>query len=331
MKNRVFKLFVILSFPVIAGALILSSCSKEGPAGVDGDVTCIVCHNTTNMDQINASFDTSIHGIGPTAARGASVGCAKCHAHQGFVETVATGRDTSAASIAIPLAFTCETCHAGHVSFDFENDGQDYALRTTEPVPLIMDGRTTVIDLGNNGNLCLNCHQPRRAAPTADAEGNYNITSSHYGPHHGPQGTILAGVGGYEFAGSEAYPTTNSAHMNTGCSTCHMADVVGDTGGHTFFPNVTGCTDCHADATSMDIGGKMTEMEDLLNELALLLVDKGVLAGEVGAYHVVTGVFPVDVAAAFYNWDMVYEDRSEGVHNIAYTFALIQNSIEAMQ
>jgi len=336
MRKTSLKLFTIMSMAIIAGALIISSCTKEGPqgpAGVDGNVTCLACHTDANMDVINASFATSSHGQGNYAGyAGRRNDCARCHSHQGFVETHASGRDTTAADIAIPLAFTCKTCHAGHVSFDFENDGQDYALRTTAAVPLTMFGNTTVVDYGTNSNLCLKCHQPRRPAPVADAEGNFNITSSHYGPHHGPQGTLLEGVGGYEFAGSEAYPTDYTTHRGTGCTTCHMAEVDGDTGGHTFLPNLNGCTDCHASATDFDIGGKMTEMDALLAELAGILIEKGVLAGDATeGYHVVKGLFPVDVAAAFYNWDMVYEDRSHGVHNVAYTMALIKNTLEAMR
>lgn len=344
MRKRTYKLLTFLSFLIIAGALIFSACVKEGPAGpagkdgndgtdgVDGNVTCLECHTLANMDKINESFAMSSHGQGNFAGyAGGRNGCAKCHSHQGFIETQATGRDTTATGFSIPLAFTCETCHSGHVSFDFENDNQDYALRTTAPVSLLMDDHTTVVDFGNNGNLCLSCHQPRRAAPVADSLGNYTITSSHYGPHHGPQGTILEGIGGYEFAGPEAYPTSYSTHRTTGCTTCHMAETSGDTGGHTWIPNVNGCTACHSDATSLDINGKITAMEGLLHELALLLVDKGVLGEEEGEFHVVRGTFPVEVAAAFYNWDMVFEDRSNSVHNVAYTTALIKNTIAAMK
>lgn len=348
MKKATFKLFTVLITIIIGAAMIFSACEgpegaagadgmdgsngSDGTDGVDGNVTCLACHTLANMDQIEASFAMSSHGQGNYAGyAGGRNGCAKCHSHQGFMETTATGRDTTATGFSIPLAFTCETCHSGHVSFDFENDGPDYALRTTAPVPLLMDGNTTVVDFGNNGNLCLICHQPRRPAPVDDGEGNFNITSSHYGPHHGPQGTLLEGVGGYEFAGPEAYPTTTTSHRTAGCTTCHMAEADATTGGHTFLPNISGCTACHADATSMDINGKMTEMENLLDELAVILVEKGVLSGDHGDYHVVKGVFPVEVAAAFYNWDMVFEDRSNGVHHVAYTTALIKNTLDAMK
>ena len=49
---------------------------------------------------------------------------------------------------------------------------------------------------GGAGNLCGNCHQPRRAIADADADGNIEITSTHWGPHHGPQTAVLLGIGG---------------------------------------------------------------------------------------------------------------------------------------
>ena len=40
-------------------------------------------------------------------------------------------------------AVTCTTCHDTHKSFDFENDGNDLALRALDPVTLITDGTVT--------------------------------------------------------------------------------------------------------------------------------------------------------------------------------------------
>ena len=39
----------------------------------------------------------------------------------------------------------------------------------------------------------------------------FRITSTHYGPHHGAQANVFAGVGFAEIAGSIAYPAAGSA------------------------------------------------------------------------------------------------------------------------
>ncbi len=183
--RKITKLFVLAFFALI----VASSCVKEGPMGpggldgadgangadgsdgtngVDGNVTCLACHSKANMDAVNAEYETSTHGMSGMMYNGQTVyiyagagesrkDCAVCHTHEGFVETQFTGRDTLTAALDAPTRIGCETCHGGHVSFDFENDGQDYALRTTAPVELAIaaDGDQPV-NVSPTSNLCIN-------------------------------------------------------------------------------------------------------------------------------------------------------------------------------
>jgi hypothetical protein len=248
--------------------------------------------------------------------------CAICHTAQGFQERVETGLDTIAAGLLLPDHIDCEACHDFHQTLDQTNEGPDYALRTKDPVSLIMTNHTTMIDFGNESNLCANCHQPRSAGPTPDANGNAKVTSSHYGGHHGPQSTVVAGIGGYEVAGLTAYPEAEStAHFKSAtCVVCHMHNQ-----NHTFEPSLDACKECHDDITSFDYKGVQTEVEGLMEQLKEKLVSKGLLTD---AGSAVVGTYPVDQVGALYNFLMIEDERSEGVHNPDYVKALLRNSIE---
>lgn len=352
MKLReILKLFAIAALVLF----VIPACVKEGPPGLDGtngtngtdgangadgaDGTafCLNCHNDTKMDAVTAAWETSVHGTSGVMYNGqftyeyAGLGdgrkeCAVCHTQEGFIERITTGNLAVENALTTVHAIGCDACHSGkHVTFDVENDGPDYALRTTSAVNVIIDSLNT-IDLGGPSNLCVNCHQAREAYPEPDGDGNFNISSTHWGPHHGPQGNLIVGRIGYQFSGSVDYPSTGNtatAHARQGCTTCHMED-----GDHTFHPAVDACTKCHDGATDFDINGFQTEIVGLLAQLESKLEEKGVMTnGSVNA----PATYTVDLARAYYNYILVEEDRSEGVHNPAYIKALLQNTIEAIQ
>ena len=307
----------------------------DGKDGADGNVTCLNCHTTAKKEAITAQYEMSVHGLSPHAGSPTYIyagagesrkDCAICHTHEGFVEVMFTGRDSIAQALAAPTRIGCETCHSKHVSFDFTADGQDYALRATKPVNLIMDERS--IDFGSSTNLCVNCHQPREGAPKADANGNFYISSSRYGAHHGPQSTLLDGIGGYEVGTGYPGRGTHAHRKNADCTTCHMHQYKDQHGGHTFKVSVAGCTACHSSATSLDVKGVQTEVAALMTELKGLLVAKGVIT-TTGSRKV--GTFPINVAGAAYNYNLIEEDRSMGVHNPVYIKKILQNSIAAMK
>ncbi|MCW0481972.1 hypothetical protein [Gaoshiqia sediminis] len=325
---------------------MLPSCVKEGPPGLDGAngkdgvdgvdgqdgqdgiVSCVACHNLTTRDAITSAWAVSKHGIGATAARSSTASCAPCHSHEGFVNFI---NNPGAAPVAIsnPGSISCATCHTNHNSFDFENDGADYALRTNAAVKMIMyDDPTKVLDFQNSSNMCVNCHQSRPVSPALapDADGNYSIANYRFGPHHGPQGNLLEGVGGYELAGGVQYPGTKShphRKSTNACVTCHMHE-----GDHTFKASLASCTDCHGTIDNFNVNSVQTEVHELMEELAELLVTAGALDAD---RNIIAGTYPIEVAGAVYNWKTIEEDRSMGVHNPAYIKALLTNSIEALQ
>ena len=99
------------------------------------------------------------------------------------------------------------------------------------------------------------------------------------------------------------------------------------------------CDSCHVGADSYDFTADMdydhdgdtlgfqSEMLGMLDSLKTLLYNAGVLDD---SYEPIDTTVSADVAGAVYNYLIVEEDRSEGVHNFKYESGLILSSIEYM-
>jgi hypothetical protein len=274
-------------------------------------------------------------------------------------------------------SISCTGCHDmdnGHRSFDFATDGNDYSLRTLDPVALLISeeaGQELIIDITNSSdelgrsNTCVNCHQPRGAAPAfAAADSKIMFTSeARFEGHHGVQSTLFEGIQGAEIAGDIAYPVKGSSphRKNSSCVNCHMSESSdASTGDHTWNPTLDACNKCHTGTTAYDRNGFQTET------LANVATIKALLANITGQKIAVTGqdadgkdiyegVFEADGVTpvmftgltsngriqpgiydygdyqAYWNFNFIEEDLSEGVHNPDYTEALLLNSIQHLQ
>lgn len=342
MKNKISTITLLGGFALlIAGGIFFNSCEgPAGPPGIDGqdgidgidgsdgtegvagNAVCLTCHNVAMKSAITAEYKLSVHaGASSVGYAGGRNDCAKCHSHEGFVETVWTGLDTTAAKIPLPQAIQCKTCHEFHISLDFENE-PNHAIRQMNPVTLLAGGE--VVEFTNvESNLCMNCHQARKG-PADDADGSAIVeVTSHYGPHHGPQANFLNGLSGYEFG---VVLSTKGVHESgASCVACHMTPGGAETGGHTWHPDVDACTTCHADATDFDVNGVVTEIEGLLADLQAALFTAGMV--DVDGHAIEKVSYQADSVGALWNYLLIEEDKSGGVHNPAYAKALLTNSI----
>jgi hypothetical protein len=74
-----------------------------------------------------------------------------------------------------------------------------------------------------------------------------------------------------------------------------------------------------------------TEVQAMLDELGDKLVAAGVLSENSPDGHPTVEEAPENVALALFNWIYVaHEDKSLGVHNPAYTKALLQAGLDAL-
>ena len=337
------KNFKLISFLIIiATGLLFVQCTTDpiaGPAGEDGidgvdgtdgldgasgTTECASCHNIATSEAVHASYLFSGHAAGGAVGyAGSRASCAQCHSNEGYIDYVTYGA-TNEEGYTSPTPISCTTCHDTHKTFDFENEGYDFALRRIAPVELIADNTYTINYNGTSSN-CAQCHQPRRSPPVADEDGNFAVTSSHWGPHHGPQSTLLEGIQGAEIAGSIEYlpPQSHPHRKGASCVSCHMGESSGETDGeHTWIPTATACTTCHGDNAPDGVAGLQEDLETLHQ----LLEDAGILNGG----HPHEGTYPINVAEGAWNYLLIIEDASNGTHNPTYAKALVQNSIEAL-
>lgn len=339
------KIKSLFQLALIATVLLFTvpSCVKEGPVGpagadgtngvdgTNGTATCLDCHAGPNMQKKKAEFYMSEHSLGAVAVEveGGRSGCSACHSHEGFVAYATTGLTT--AVINKPSAWECSTCHGIHTSFE----AKDYALRLVAPVKSNIDA-TYNFDFKNNSNICVNCHQARTAEPNIAKPGTTFAVTSRIGPHHGPQGNLVAGVGFAEIPGSVAYPVAGtSKHFTPACTGCHMAASTKAQGGHSLIPSLEACNTCHGTSeTDYNHGGKQSDVAAKMILLRDKLVEKGLVVKTtvdgVDSYAPKAGTVPMVQAQALYNYFGLVDDRSEGVHNPPYISALLTNTLEAL-
>ncbi len=107
-------------------------------------------------------------------------------------------------------------------------------------------------------------------------------------------------------------------------------------GDHTLAASTAGCQSCHAGLATLDRNDVQTEIEALSDELKDLLLAAGLLESVVDEEGVVEvhpnpGTYPEGQAGALWNWMIVYEDNSIGIHNPSWTKAILEKGIELMQ
>jgi hypothetical protein len=309
---------------------------EDGTPGVSGNAACIYCHNLGTKARVEEEYMESGHYAAATLeGEGTRTSCGVCHSNEGFQIRMHTGVDALTEELVYATKISCGTCHDFHETLDQDTtsyDGLDFALRIKDPVELFMYRTASLplvtVDFESNSNLCLQCHQARRSwdGYAADIVGDSLAQgSTHFGPHPSGQGTMLAGYGGFEVDGNVPYPDPMSTtHAKGGaCVKCHMNEQ-----NHSTEPSLDGCNtaDCHdGGVSSFDHQGKQTEIANLLEELHGKLVTAGLLDVD---GNQLTGTFLADYVGALYNYSMVEEDFSHGIHNYGYARALLQNSID---
>ncbi len=327
---------------------LVSGCERKvvNQASNDANTTCFMCHNGDGrIETADAQWRNSLHGSGRLTFDTNRSGCSACHTQPGFIEQVNTG-GTASAPYANITAIGCHTCHMPHESGNLD-------LRTTAAVALL-DGST--FDHGE-ANLCASCHHSRLAVSViADAGDSISLTSSRWGPHHGPQGDLINGTNAYEYAGV-TYPTSSphAAAITNACIGCHMGSAVIEegykVGGHSWnmvdaadesINLADNCVACHESmpegaasydemTVSVNWNGADTTVNCqsfivfLSDSLQTLLVADSLLTS---SGSVITQTVEAGKAGAIYNLKFIQEDRSEGIHNYPYSLALLTSAID---
>ena len=139
-------LSMFCSVAMVVSLIVISACTKEGPAGpagkdgtngedgingTDGTATCGVCHdNSEGVETKIAQWGKSKHAIGGTNFENGTT-CAPCHTSQGFKEVILTDSTGVVASPMDPANINCYTCHKIHDTYA----AADWELRKTTASP----------------------------------------------------------------------------------------------------------------------------------------------------------------------------------------------------
>ena len=305
---------------------------------------CAYCHDEGTHHFFPTQYNASVHANPTTLDEGSRTSCAPCHSGSGFVQWIKGGKNALTKAPA-EEKISCAVCHDPHDATNL------YQLRT---LTATLANGVTISNIGT-GALCMNCHQARREA-VSYTDDYLNNLSSHYGPHHGPQGDMIAGTNAINFGWK--FPTSPHMQAAEGCIACHMATAganadgsIQQFGSHslnmvdpaTGNDNVAACAPCHgtigthfsdkkfyvngnADLDKDGVAnGLQIEIQGMLDSLAMYLPPVGQLDVSVND----SSVTLLQAQAAF-NYFFVEEDRSLGIHNPQYAYSILAVTLQKL-
>ncbi len=316
---------------LVGDARIVSSLSSA---------SCGVCHDDDHYHVYPSQWRVAGHSNLPPYPAGNRTDCQGCHNGAQFIQFVKGQTITRQPAVDI----TCAVCHDPH---DATNPDQLRAMNAT-----LANGQT--LTEGGKGLLCMNCHQSRR-----DAKTYTNSAKPHYGPHYAPQADMLLGTNAVTF-GKTLPSSPHLAALEDACVDCHMyeAGAYGEhdeagnlttAGMHSFsmvskdgVDNVAACEDCHGNVGETfdekkfyvngdaDLDGDGTE-EGLQEEVHGLMDELGSLLPSDDPHADVDSTWTLTELKATFNHRLVYYDHSYGIHNPAFTVALLKVTIQALK
>lgn len=252
-------------------------------------------------------------------------GCVVCHDGGAFA-----GQLTEQAAIERDffIAVDCRACHIGR--------GQELMEAGTVDIPTAQNVQA------GTGAQCLACHNERKVPDITERSA----------PHYSSQAGVYTATGGIRVEGFEYGSTTAHAQVENACVRCHMTEGNQDFASHTFqVDNVAAaCGQCHEGIETANLTAKNDydgdgETKGLQEEVAGLLGMVEEAIGEAldgGSFETGGGQILFKNAAgeeievenevyqAAYNYTLVRQDGSLGVHNPIFTVQLLQQSYKAL-
>jgi hypothetical protein len=320
--------------------------------------TCNQCHNAiidgavSGKHNLGAYWLASAHATMSNSAlptgHATSASCEPCHTGTGFVKfqnnKTTPGYSAPADYADGANAVTCAVCHDSHSA---ANPNQ---LRTVSVDSLVNGYKPTI---GGKGQLCMNCHHERSnvaKSVTATAP-MYGFAKSRFGAHHSPQADIFLGQDAYQYGQNLSVQTHGI--VGDACVTCHMPTLTNGSSVHSSHAmtmdsaGVNGCKTCHPTATdiasiktrNMDYDGNgkvegfQTEVAGLLAQLkAKLPLDATgePMTGYATAADSLKIANKPNVVQGIWNYYLVKNDGSMGVHNPQYVVAILKASIGSL-
>lgn len=269
--------------------------------------------------------------------------CIRCHDAVGYINfTKGKGTDTQGMVEAQHIAITCATCHDPH------GNSNEYSLRSTPSGSDTLANGYRYSGVGT-AEVCMNCHKNRT---DVNVTAKTKVSSSHWGPHHSNQADIYLGKNMAEFG--SAYTSTNvhQSVFQNACVDCHMQATT-DTGtvtrdrvgGHSFsmkdddnnYNHTKKCEPCHGSKSKWSdftakadydgngtIEGIQDEVKGLLTKLRIALPPVGI---DSISYTDIGTLNDEKINKAYWNYLMVTNDGSYGMHNAPYVIEVLQSTL----
>lgn len=327
-------------------------------------LACMDCHGSVPKTPIlgaRLGYDESMHKKGGNARYANGGGCQKCHTNEGFIEFAMTGKVDDKGFVAYPSQPGCFTCHAPH-------ETGDMSVRPVKAV-LLANGAPFKGGKGDLCAVCHQSRvDATKTVASATAKTLNANWGAHHGPMADlVAGTNGYEFPGKTYASSVhkmvVQDSCVACHLTQPSARYSFSPKVG---GHSFNVvgevheeekgNTAGCIACHKDLklvpgsaifnlpakADYDQDGKLEPSQEEVKGLLDKFVNKdgsGYLQKMKVPLYKPDGTWkqpPADAAltaaelGALYNYKMVLEDKSLGVHNTRYAVELLYDSLQAL-
>ncbi len=361
--NKTHLSLVCLLLLLVPVALFASG-AREIALGEVFPAACADCHGPEPQYPVlgaAAFYETSGHkNIGNYAYANGS-GCQVCHTNEGFIQQVKGVKIESADYVANPSAIGCFTCHDPHTTGDFAlrvsapgtlSSGESYDFGEGNLCASCHQARRAANDYvkANPADATVSSHYGAHHGPQADILAGANAYEypgkSYSSTMHTavikdgcvqchmalPESrySMTPAIGGHSF--NIASEVHESPKVNTsGCIKCHT-DIKQVSGQEMF--DITAKADYDNDGTIEPVQSEVQGLLDyfvnksgsgLLQQLSPPMYKAD------GSWNTARNTArSTEEMAALYNYKMILEDRSLGVHNAKYTIQILYDTIEAL-
>ncbi|HET6487452.1 MAG TPA: hypothetical protein VFH83_13580 [Spirochaetia bacterium] len=353
--------FLLLTLASVA----MAAGKAEANGWVGTTKPCFTCHGSgssgANLLGARQEYDVSGHKTRGNSIYANGGGCQVCHTNEGFIQSCEGQQITASSFVATPSQPGCFTCHDPH-------ERGDLSLRTVAPVKLA-SGATFDSGNGNLCATCHHATAAARdlVVPTA-ANTITPSWGAHQSPQADiVEGTNLYEFPGKKYSSSAHKDVIPDGCL--GCHMALPRGRYGfnsSVGGHSFTivgqvegavsVNTAGCISCHKDlkavpgSDAFDIiaqedydhnGVKEPVQVEVAGLLSVLVNAQGTgllqrldppFYKSDGSFNEVTSTAkrPALEIAAFYNYRMIADDRSRGIHNAKYVIQVLYDTIHAL-
>ena len=326
---------------------------------------CAQCHDSKPNHSRSAEWNNSGHAVIGSHTGAACVRCHTASGFAAYAATLGTTNTWKGTNTAYSVreVITCSACHDPHSDSNPHQlrSAEVVKLGDGETVATITDAGAGALCMNchqsRTGSYTNSLVSYPLLIPT------YAGGSSSFGPHANPAAEMLEGVNGYTY-GQVIPSSAHRSSVSDTCAGCHMQTVTSTdpgftkVGGHTFsmiynvvtngvtnvVDKVDVCVKCHGAITSFDmikidyngdgvIEGIQTEVTKLYDRLSTLLPNSTYRAdgnyvadGLVKSPSVKTN-WQAKFLQAAWNYQLVKNDLSKGIHNSAYAVGLLKASI----